>query len=116
MRIILTLMIALPLWQFALAAESDYVEAHCTGQIEYVLPDRTRVDCLTADGLHAVEYDYGRKWAEGLTQALHYASHTGRRAGVVFIVVTNSDRYGVARARAIIAHCGLPIDVLEVLE
>lgn len=101
--------IALP----AIAAESDYVEAYCAGQIEYWLPDRTRIDCLTDS--HAVEYDYGRKWGEAIGQSLHYASHTGRRAGIVFIVLTNSDRYGLERARRVIAHYGLPIDIVQVV-
>lgn len=106
--------ISLLLCQVAVSAESDYVEAHCTGQIEVVLPDRTRIDCLM--DAHAVEYDYGSKWAQAIGQSLHYASHTGRRAGVVFIVVSNSDRYGLARARAVIDHYGLPIDIVDVLE
>jgi hypothetical protein len=46
--------------------ESDYVNLHCKGQIEFVLPDKTRVDCLT--DTHAIEYDYGRKWAEAIDQ------------------------------------------------
>jgi hypothetical protein len=37
--------------------ESDYVKLHCKGQIEFVLPDKTRVDCLT--DTHAIEYN---KW------------------------------------------------------
>jgi len=39
--------------------EAYYVNTHCTGKIEFVLPDKTRVDCLT--NTHAVEYDYGKK-------------------------------------------------------
>jgi hypothetical protein len=38
--------------------ESDYVEYYCQqwhGQIEYRLPDRTRVDCLTET--QAIEFD-----------------------------------------------------------
>ena len=40
--------------------ESAFVEAHCDGQIEYVLEDKTRVDCLTED--FAVEFDFASKW------------------------------------------------------
>ncbi len=35
--------------------EADYVVHHCKGEIEHVLLDRTRVDCLTET--HAIEYD-----------------------------------------------------------
>jgi len=27
--------------------EADFVDAHCRGEVEFVLADRTRVDCLT---------------------------------------------------------------------
>ncbi|WP_171018846.1 hypothetical protein ACONUD_00725 [Microbulbifer harenosus] len=42
------------------------------GVAEYVLPDRTRVDCLTET--HAMEFDFAPKWAEAIGQALYYAS------------------------------------------
>ncbi|MCK4758833.1 MAG: hypothetical protein KAT69_02225 [Candidatus Aminicenantes bacterium] len=66
-----------------LAAEKDYQQEYCKGIMEFRLPDRTRVDCLTED--HAIEFDFGKKWAEAVGQSLHYAAHTGRRAGIVLI-------------------------------
>ena len=45
-----------------LAAEKDYQREYCKGIMEFRLPDRTRVDCLTED--HAIEFDFGKKWAE----------------------------------------------------
>ena len=95
------------------ASEADYVNAHCQGVIEYRLPDLTRVDCLLPD--HAVEYDYGKKWAEAIGQSLHYAMHTGRRAGIVFISLDASDGYGIERARKLIGHYNLPIDILATI-
>lgn len=94
-------------------SEADYVDSHCKGHIEYLLPDLTRIDCLLPD--HAVEYDFGHKWAEAIGQSLHYAANTGRRAGIVFIQVTNSDIYGIERARRLIRHYGLPIDITDVI-
>jgi hypothetical protein len=32
------------------------------GQVEVVLPDKTRCDCLT--DTHSIEFDFGDKWAE----------------------------------------------------
>ncbi len=64
--------------------EADYVNHFCKGKIEYVLPDKTRVDCLT--NIHAIEYDYSRKWAESLGQALYYSARTGKKTGIVLIV------------------------------
>lgn len=92
-----------------IASEADYVKAHCQGIIEYRLPDLTRVDCL--DDEHAWEYDFGKKWAEAIGQALHYASHTGRRAGIVLIIEDNRDRLGYNRAKKVISHYGLNIDL-----
>jgi hypothetical protein len=34
------------------------------GIAEFVLPDRTRVDCLT--DVYAIEVDWAKKWAEGV--------------------------------------------------
>ena len=35
--------------------EADYVNEYCEGKIEYRLPDKTRVDCLTDE--YAIEFD-----------------------------------------------------------
>jgi hypothetical protein len=40
-------------------------EAH-RGQVEVVLPDGTRCDCLTET--HAIEFDFGRGWGEAIGQ------------------------------------------------
>ncbi|HEA68639.1 MAG TPA: hypothetical protein ENI07_17710 [Desulfobacterales bacterium] len=69
------------------------------GVVEYVLPDRTRVDCLTDE--YAVEVDFASasKWYESITQALHYAMLTGRQAAILLIVEKPRDRKYVNRAR-----------------
>lgn len=94
-----------------IAAEKDYQLKYCKGKIEHVLPDRTRVDCLTET--HAIEYDYGHKWAEAIGQSLHYAMYTGKRAGVVLIVSPTEHRF-VTRIKAVIDHYPLPISVWTV--
>ena len=90
------------------AAEKDYVNKHCSGKIEYVLPDRTRIDCLT--DTHAIEYDFGNKWYEAVGQSLHYAMFTGKRAGIVLIINDSELRF-YNRTEALINHYGLPIDL-----
>ena len=45
-------------------------------QMEYVLKDRTRVDCLTDK--YAIEVDFAKKWAESIGQSLYYAEITGK--------------------------------------
>lgn len=38
-----------------LAAEKDYQQQYCKGKMEFVLKDRTRVDCLTEDHVNENE-------------------------------------------------------------
>lgn len=92
----------------ASALEKDYQIKHCKGEIEFTLPDKTRVDCLT--NKHAIEYDFGKKWAEAIGQSLHYAMFTGRRAGVVLIIAQGEERFA-KRLKAVILHYNLPIDL-----
>lgn len=96
----------------AFGKERDYQKVWCarhSGQMEYRLPDATRVDCLTAT--HAVEVDFGKKWAEAIGQSLYYSSCTGKRAGVVLILDGESEFRFLRRLQATIKSAALPIDV-----
>lgn len=67
--------------------EAFYLQQWCNeynGIAEYVLDDRTRIDCLTET--HAVEFDFAPKWAEAVGQSLHYGIKTGKLPGIVLIV------------------------------
>lgn len=88
--------------------EAWYVDRFCEGKIEHVLPDRTRVDCLTTT--HAIEYDWGAKWEEGLGQALGYAMETGNRPGVVLILKKPRDRRYMSKLNGVIKAFDLPVD------
>ncbi len=89
--------------------ESDYVNMHCKGQIECVLPDKTSVDCLT--DTRAIEYGYGRKWAEAVGQSFYYSAMTERKAGIVLITSEiNKVRY-LKRIMKVINKHGLEIDI-----
>lgn len=79
--------------------EKDYVNKYCTGQIEYILPDKTRIDCLTDE--YAIEYDYAKKWAESIGQSLYYAKKTGKKPAVAIIISKASDRKYIQRIEAI---------------
>ncbi len=99
---------------WAAAAERDYQMPWCAahgGTPEYVLPDRTRVDCLTET--HAIEFDFAKKWAEALGQALFYASWTNRRAAIV-LIMGPKDEHFMGRLRATVEHYGLPVDIWRV--
>ncbi len=67
--------------------EKYYQELWCNannGQLEVVLSDYTRIDCVTDK--YAIEFDFARKWAEAIGQSLHYSYMTGKKAGIVLII------------------------------
>jgi hypothetical protein len=95
--------------------EKWYQEKWCqenNGQVEVVLPDRTRCDCLT--DTHAIEFDFGSKWAEAIGQALYYSIQTGRKAGIVLILERQKDYKYWIRLNTVIEHFGLEIDTWKV--
>ncbi len=92
--------------------EADYVQLHCDGEIEHRLRDGTRVDCLT--DTHAIEYDWGKKWAEAIGQALYYSAMTGKRAGIVLIVNPRTKERYLRRVEKAIEYHKLDIDVWTV--
>jgi len=72
--------------------ESYYQNIFCAkvgGVTEYVLPDKTRVDCLTDE--YAIEVDFASKWAESIGQSLYYAKMTNRKPAVYLILESPSD-------------------------
>lgn len=84
------------------------------GQAEVILPDRTRVDCLTQT--QAIEFDFGNKWAEAIGQALHYSIQTGKQPGIVLILEQKSDYRFWNRLNTVIDHFGLPIETWNIGE
>ena len=109
MRAIILILLALSSQSYAKERESHYQQIWCdekAGETEVVLPDRTRVDRMTY--YHAIEFDFTAKWAEAIGQALHYAQVTGMRGGIVLI---GDDRRFIDRARNIIEHYNLPLDL-----
>ena len=66
--------------------EKEYQNVWCAqhnGTIEYILADKTRVDCLTDD--YAIEFDFAYKWAEAVGQALYYALKTNKNRGLCLL-------------------------------
>lgn len=77
--------------------ESDYVNMYCDGKIEYILPDRTRVDCLTDE--YAIEYDWAKKWAESIGQSLYYSKMTGKKPAVAIIIKNPYEKVYIERIK-----------------
>jgi hypothetical protein len=96
--------------------EKHYQSRWCQehgGQVEVVLPDKTRCDCLTRE--HAIEFDFGNKWAESIGQALYYSIQTGKKAGVVLKLEKKTDYKYWIRLNTIVDHYRLPIDTWKML-
>ena len=73
--------------------EAYYQKILCNdlnGIIEYRLPDRSRVDCLTYD--YAIEVDFDKKPYECAAQALYYAIMTNRKPACAFITDKKQSR------------------------
>lgn len=62
-------------------SEASLQQRLCRGMsLEFVLPDRTRIDCLSAT--HAIEVDFWDNWYEAIGQSLHYALWTAESAAI----------------------------------
>ena len=78
--------------------EAYYQNEWCTpdfGRKEVILWDMTRVDCMTKD--YAIEFDFAKKWAESIGQALYYSKLTGKAPAVVLILTNPIDYRYVKR-------------------
>lgn len=118
-RLILILLFSLLLMGCSTHAKNKYYEKHyqillCNelgGEMEYILKDRTRVDCLTDE--YAIEVDFAKKWAEGVGQSLHYAHMTGRKPAVGFIMNSEKDKRYFKRLYALAKKYEIKIFIIE---
>ena len=72
--------------------EKEYQFQWCNargGITEYVLNDKTRIDCLLPE--MAVEVDFAHKWHECIGQALYYAKKT-RRTPACLLIMENGEK------------------------
>jgi hypothetical protein len=82
------------------------------GQVEVVLQDGTRWDCVT--DTRAIEFDFGDHWSEAVRQSAYYSIQTGKKAGIVLILETMKDRKYWIRLNTTIEHFNFPIDTWSV--
>lgn len=81
------------------------------GDMEYILFDKTRVDCLTSE--YAIEVDFAKKWAEGIGQALYYAEITGKKPAVALIVEEDEDKKYIDRLDRVASKFGIRVILLK---
>jgi serine kinase of HPr protein (carbohydrate metabolism regulator) len=80
------------------------------GKMEYVLKDKTRVDCLT--NKYAIEVDFAKKWAEGVGQSLYYSYMTSKQPAVALIVGSNDQKH-LKRLQKLAKRYNIKIFVIE---
>jgi len=94
--------------------EKHYQTLLCSeldGEMEYILKDRTRVDCLSDE--YAIEVDFAKKWAESIGQSLFYAHMTGKKPAVGLIMNSEIDKRYFKRLNLIAKEYGIKIFVIE---
>lgn len=94
--------------------ERYYQEKWCEGKgvTEYVLPDRARVDCLTDE--YAIEFDFAKKWAESIGQALYYGKVTGRKPAIAIIILdSEKEKRYLNRLYTAIRGLGITVFIIE---
>ena len=114
-KLLTILLITISISVGAIENEDYYNRQFCTqesGQAEYRLPDRSRVDCLT--DTHAYEADWadGLKVYESIGQSLYYAAETGKKPGILLLVrKKNSDKH-IRKVKRVIENWSLPIKLV----
>ena len=96
MKLILILLMVVGLNAKHLHKESHYQKIFCDkigGVEEFVLYDKSRVDCLDIKGGYAWESDFENKIYEAIGQSLYYAEVTGLKPAIHLIVKDCHSRY-----------------------
>ena len=60
---------------------------------------------------HSIEFDFGKKWAEAIGQALYYSSKTGKQAGIFLIIAENNDWNNLEKIKRVIKEKGMDVKV-----
>lgn len=98
--ILMCIICTIPVEAKHLYTEKEYQTYWCNkhgGQMEIVLSNKARIDCLLPD--LAVEVDFAKKFHECIGQALEYSAHTGKIPACLLIVEKDSDWKYVERLR-----------------
>ena len=95
--------------------EAEHVDEHCptlNGEVEHILPDNTRIDCLTE--YSAIEYDFTYKWYECVGQAMYYRVMTDKQAVCILIRKNGTDieLEHIERALKTVKYYHVPVHIL----
>nr|WP_275758156.1 hypothetical protein [Sulfurimonas sp. SAG-AH-194-C21] len=81
------------------------------GEMEVVLEDKTRVDCLTDE--YAIEVDFAKKWAESVGQSLYYGHMTNKAPAIALIVKKDKDERYLKRVKVLTDKYGIKLFVID---
>jgi len=111
----IVLLFILSVDSYAKKNEKYYQTIHCNnlnGEIEYILEDKTRIDCLTEN--NAIEHDWAKKWAECVGQALYYGAKKEKIPTCALIGTKKElDRHS-SKIKLISDHYNLNIKILHI--
>ena len=82
------------------------------GMVGIMLGDKTRCDCVTES--HAIEIEFADKWADAIGQSLYYSLQTGKIAGIVLILESETDHKYWEQLNSTIENFELPIETWEI--
>jgi len=81
------------------------------GQMEVVLTDRSRVDCLTDK--YAIEVDFAKKWAESIGQSLYYANMTEKKPAIGLIINLPKEQRYLKRVESMCKKYNIKLFLIE---
>ncbi len=99
----------------ALEKEKYYSDKFCeemSGQADYTLQDKSRVDCLTETHAFEVDWADGMKVYEAIGQSLYYASQTGKKPGILLLIRKDNSKKHIRKVKEAISVFNLPIELV----
>ena len=99
----------------ALEKEKYYSDKFCaeqSGQADYTLQDKSRVDCLTETHAFEVDWADGMKVYEAIGQSLYYASQTGKKPGILLLIRKDNSEKHIKKVQEVIISFNLPIELV----
>ncbi|MDO8454588.1 MAG: hypothetical protein Q7S59_08475 [Sulfurimonas sp.] len=80
------------------------------GDMEVVLEDKARIDCLTLE--YAIEVDFAKKWAEGIGQTLYYAQMSGKKPAVGLICGADDKKF-ISRLETVAKKHNIKVIIID---
>ena len=114
--LILTLLI-ISINGIAKETEKYYSAKFCeemSGQADYTLQDKSRVDCLTETHAFEVDWADGMKVYEAIGQSLYYASQTGKLPGILLLIRKDNSEKHIRKVQEVISAFNLPIELVVI--